>query len=134
MSPLHRLFVLAFWAAVIFAYVSAVLPAAEAPHISMWDKLNHMAAFFTITFLARAAYPRLAVLPLFALLAGFGAFIELSQAVPFIHRDAEWDDWFADIVAILVGLVLAWPFAVLANRRRARRASAAQEAPPALDP
>lgn len=134
MSPLRRLFILAFWLAVIFAYVAAILPAAEAPHISMWDKVNHMAAFFTITFLARAAYPRIAVLPLFALLAGFGAFIELSQAIPFIHRDAEWDDWFADILATLVGLLLAWPFAILADRRRARYASMPQESSPTLDP
>ncbi len=112
------MFVFAFWLAVIIAYVSAILPSAEAPHIAAWDKLNHMLAFFTITFLARAAYPKLAVLPLFALLAAFGAFIELSQAVPFIHRDAEWDDWFADVFAIVVGLVLAWPIAWLAKRHR----------------
>jgi VanZ family protein len=136
MSPLRRLFVIAFWLAVAFAYVSAIMPAAEAPHLSMWDKLNHMAAFFTITFLARAAYPRMSVLPLFALLAGFGAFIEISQAVPLIHRDAEWDDWFADIFAIVVGLILAWPFAILADKRRNRRASTADQtlAAPAREP
>lgn len=127
MSLLRRMFILAFWLAVIFAYVAAILPAREAPHVSNWDKLNHMAAFFTITFLGRAAYPRVAVLPLFALIAGFGAFIELSQAIPFIHRDAEWGDWFADILATVAGLVLAWPFAILADRRRARRASARQQ-------
>ncbi len=122
MSPLRRLFVIALWLAVLFAYVSAILPGREAPHLTSWDKLDHMTAFFTITFLARAAYPRMAVLPLFALLAGFGAFIELSQAVPFIHRDAEWDDWFADVAAVLAGLLVAWPFAILADRRRTRRA------------
>ncbi|WP_442681403.1 teicoplanin resistance protein VanZ [Sphingomonas sp. ASY06-1R] len=127
MSALRRMFVFAFWLAVLIAYVSAILPGAEAPHIAAWDKLNHMLAFFTITFLARAAYPRLAVLPLFALLAAFGAFIEISQAVPFIHRDAEWDDWFADVIAIVIGLVLAWPFAVLAKRRRDATPSAPEQ-------
>lgn len=129
MSPLRRLFVIAFWLATAFAYVSAILPAREAPHLTWWDKLDHMTAFFTITFLARAAYPRLAVVPLFALLAGFGALIELSQAIAFIHRDAEWDDWFADIFAILIGLVIAWPFAILADKRRERRTSAVEQAP-----
>ena len=123
MSTLRIPFVIAFWLAVIFAYVAAILPTAEAPHVSAWDKLNHMAAFFTITFLGRAAYPRVKVLPLFGLIAGFGAFIELSQAIPFIHRDAEWADWYADVVATVAGLVLAWPFAILANRRRVRHES-----------
>ena len=126
MSPLRRLFVIAFWLAAAFAYVQAILPAGEAVNLSWWDKLNHMIAFFTITFLARAAYPRLSVPWMFGLLAAFGAMIELSQAVPLVHRDAEWDDWFADCAAILAGLVVAWPFAILADRRRARRPSAAE--------
>lgn len=126
MSPLRRLFVIAFWLATAFAYVQAVLPANEAISLNWWDKLQHMAAFFTLTFLARAAYPRVPVAMLFAALTGFGALIELSQAVPMIHRDAEWGDLLADVIAIAVGMVLAWPFAILADRRRSRRASAAE--------
>ena len=132
MSLLRRLFVLAFWGALLFAYVDAIVPGHDAISLSVWDKVNHMAAFFTITFLARAAYPRIPIFRLFVMMAVFGAFIELSQAIPFIHRDAEWDDWFADMVATLVGLIIAWPFAILADKRRSRRVSApaaqAQEA------
>ena len=124
MSPLRRLFVLAFWAAVLFAYVEAILPGREVINLAKWDKLNHMIAFFTITFLARAAYPRIPIFRLFVMMAAFGAFIELSQALPFIGRDAEWDDWLADMIATLVALIVAWPFAILADQRRARRASA----------
>lgn len=124
MSPLRRLFVTAFWAAVLFAYVEAILPAKDTISLSLWDKINHMAAFFTITFLARAAYPRIPIFRLFVMMATFGALIELSQALPFIHRDAEWGDWFADLIASVAGLIVAWPFAILADRRRARRASA----------
>ena len=61
------------------------------------------------------------------MMAAFGAFIELSQAIPMIHRDAEWDDWFADLIATVVALIVAWPFAILADQRRARRGSAATE-------
>lgn len=129
MSPIRRLFVIAFWLAAAFAYVQAVLPAADTVHLSAWDKLQHMIAFFTITFLARAAYPRIAIMLLFAGLAAFGGAIELSQAVPFVHRDAEWADWAADCIAIVAGLLVAWPFAVLADRRRGRRASAPEQAP-----
>jgi len=122
MSPLRRLFVIAFWGALLFAYVEAILPAHETVHLTWWDKLDHMAAFFTIAFLARAAYPHMVVWRLFVLLAAFGGFIELSQAMPFIHRDAEWNDWFADITAIVIGLILAWPFAILAARVRGESA------------
>jgi len=130
MSPLRRLFVLAFWAAVLFAYVEAILPGREVINLAKWDKLNHMIAFFTITFLARAAYPRIPIFRLFAWLAAFGAFIELSQAMSFIHRDAELGDWVADMIAILAGLIIAWPFAILADRRRARRASTTEQGLP----
>ena len=128
MSPLRRLFVIAFWLALLFAYVDAILPSNHAINLSLWDKINHMAAFFAITFLARAAYPRIPIFRLFVMMAAFGALIELSQAVPFIHRDAEWDDWFADLIATVVGLIVAWPFAILADRRRARRVLPAGEA------
>jgi len=126
MSPLRRLFIIAFWLAVLFAYVEAILPANEQLQLSLWDKVNHMAAFFTITFLARAAYPRVPAVRLFLWLGAFGGFIELSQALPFIHRDAEWDDWFADLIASTLGLLVAWPFAVLTARRHPERGSAAE--------
>ena len=126
MSPLRRLFVFAFWGAALFAYVDAIIPGRDAFSLSAWDKLNHMIAFFTITFLARAAYPRIPIFRLFLAMAAFGAFIELSQAMPMIHRDAEWDDWFADMIATIVGLIIVWPFAILADKRRARRASTAE--------
>jgi len=124
MSALRRLFVLAFWGAILFAYVEAILPGGEATHMTSWDKLDHMTAFFTITFLARGAYPRIAPWRLFLWLAAFGAFIELSQALPFIRRDAEWNDWFADMAAILVALIVVWPVALLTGR--AWKASAAE--------
>ena len=129
MSPLRRLFVIAFWGALLFAYVDAILPGKDAISLSVWDKLNHMIAFFVITFLARAAYPRIPIFRLFLMMAVFGAFTELSQAIPFIHRDAEWDDWFADMVATLVALIVAWPFAILADKRRTRRGSAQPSQP-----
>ena len=132
MSPLRRLFVIAFWLAALFAYVEAIIPAQDQIELSAWDKLNHMAAFFTVTFLARAAYPRIAVFRLFVMMAAFGAFIELSQALPVIRRDAEWDDWFADLIATVAALVAAWPFAILAARRRARRVSGSSEGAPQL--
>jgi VanZ family protein len=121
MSRLRLLFVLAFWACLLGAYTLAILPGGGVPSPFHWDKLNHMLAFFTVTALCRLAYPRLRVLTIALAMAAFGGFIEMSQAVPFIHRDAEWADWFADCVAAGIGLLVAWPLAILADRRRNAR-------------
>jgi VanZ family protein len=121
MSHLRLLFVLAFWACVAGAYVFAILPGHDAPAAFAWDKMNHMLAFFTVTVLGRLAYPRVPVPAIALLMAAFGGAIELSQAIPLIHRDAEWSDWFADCGAVAVGLVVAWPLVVLGRRWLVRR-------------
>ncbi|UAK25351.1 VanZ family protein [Sphingomonas nostoxanthinifaciens] len=116
MPPLRRICIILFWLAVIVAYVAAILPQREAPHLGYSDKVDHMAAFFTITVLARLGYPERAVPLVFIAMAAFGGFIELSQAVPIVHRDAEWADWFADMAASVVGLIVAWPLLALIER------------------
>jgi VanZ family protein len=100
------------------AYVEPLLPVNEVTNITNSDKLNHVLAFFAITILARAAYPRASVILLLVLFTAFGALIELSQGMPFIHRDAEWRDWFADVAATLAGLTFARLFATLAKWAR----------------
>lgn len=103
---LSRLARLAFWPATLFALVMAILP--QPPHIAavdLGDKVQHMLAFFTLTFLAGAGWPRLPLLRAAAWLALFGAGIEVVQAVPALHRDSDWRDWVADAVAIGAALV-----------------------------
>jgi hypothetical protein len=118
MSLLRRLFILSFWLCIAIAYIAAIVPGRDAPAAFTWDKANHMLAFFTVTFLCRLAYPRLPV-PLIALsMAAFGGAIELTQALPFIHRDAEWDDWFADCAATSAGLLIVWPLASWVDHHR----------------
>lgn len=109
MSPVRRLIVMACWAAIVTAYIVAILPQAEAPRLGGSDKLDHMAAFFTITFLARLGYWRPRTAWLFMLAVGLGASIEVTQAIPFIHRDAELGDWIADAAASALGLAAATP-------------------------
>jgi peptidoglycan/LPS O-acetylase OafA/YrhL len=111
MPSLRRLLTIACWLAIAVAYIAAILPQQDAPHLGGSDKTDHMAAFFAISFLARLAYPRVATWRLFVPIAAFGGLIELSQLIPFIHRDAEWGDWLADVAAAMAGLVLAWPIA-----------------------
>lgn len=123
MSPLRRLVKTLCWLAVAGSYVAAIVPQRDAPHLGGSDKLDHMAAFFTVSVLARLGYPRVAAPLLFVSLALFGGLIELSQMLPMIHRDAEWGDWAADVAATALGLLLAWPLAIMADRRRAARRS-----------
>ena len=94
-------------------YGLAILPAQEAPTIGVGDKLDHVAAFLVLTLLGRAAYWTRPAAMLAVGLSAFGAFIELSQAIPLIGRDASVADWVADSIAVLIGLALS---ALLARR------------------
>lgn len=96
----NRRFQFAFGAAAIFAFVMATLP--NPPEIP-WhpeDKIQHMTAFVVLTVLAIPAFPRLRPIHIVLSLSAFGGLIELVQAIPALHRDADWLDWLADTVAI----------------------------------
>ena len=71
------------------------------------DKIQHMMAFATLGTLAAAGWRDRPLAVLFGWLAGFGAAIELFQAIPVLHRDAEWLDWLADMAAAAVALGVA---------------------------
>lgn len=96
-----------FWAALLFAYVVAIMPGDEAPRIAQSDKLEHMIAFFTLAFLGRMAFPLASAARVALLLAGFGALIEFTQMIPALHRDGNLADWLADCFAIGIGLLVA---------------------------
>lgn len=73
------------------------------------DKLQHIAAFVTLSILAAWAYPRLSPLAILIGLLLFGGFIELVQAIPGIDRDPDVRDWLADALAVggtLLGIAL----------------------------
>jgi VanZ family protein len=120
---LRRLLVALCWLTALGAYALAIMPSDQTVSVSSWDKMNHMIAFFVLAILARAAYPRVRAWTLFAALSAFGGFIELSQAIPALHRDAEWADLFADMAAAAVGLAVATPLAWWLNRGRGASAS-----------
>jgi hypothetical protein len=65
----------------------------------------------TLTGLAVAAFPKHNLAVLAALLSGFGAFIEIVQGLPLVHRDRDFWDWVADAIAIagaLAPMLLYW--------------------------
>ncbi len=96
-----------FWISLVFALVMALLPHPPALMGHLNDKVQHMTAFATLTFLAVLAFRRLSYRAIFAALALFGAGIEILQMIPALHRDAELGDWLADCVAVLAVLVLS---------------------------
>jgi len=110
-----RLIRLAFWAAALFAFVMAVLP--QPVKLPGSDKVQHMAAFFTITMLGWAGYRGLSRVKLVLAMVAFGGLIEAVQLAPQLHRDSEWSDWAADILAVLLALAVAH----LVESRRAGR-------------
>jgi VanZ family protein len=101
-----RLLRLAFWAALCFAFVMAVLPHPPRVPGDPSDKIQHILAFTVLTGLAGASFRSTALLPIAIRLSAFGALIEIVQAVPALHRDSSALDWLADTGAILVVLLI----------------------------
>ncbi|HJP69741.1 MAG TPA: hypothetical protein VJ846_12640 [Sphingomicrobium sp.] len=94
-----------FWAAAVFAFVMAVLPHPPSIPGNPNDKLQHILAFATLSLLGSFAFPATPLLILFLRLSLFGAFIEVVQAIPFLHRDSDVLDWLADTLAIIVVVI-----------------------------
>src|ERR1700726_1883078 len=108
---LIRLAQAVFVAALIFTFYSAVIPPAHALQLVPWDKAEHFIAFYALTGLAVAAFPRRRIFIIAALLSGFGALIEMVQGLPIVHRDRDFWDWVADTLAIIAALspmLLVW--------------------------
>ena len=102
---LLRLAQVLFWAALIFTFVCAVLPSQHVIHIFKWDKAEHFLAFYVLTGLAVAAFPRGNLFIIAAALSAFGALIELVQGLSFVGRDRDFQDWVTDTIAI--GMAMA---------------------------
>jgi hypothetical protein len=98
-----------FWSAACFAFVMAILPHPPEVPGEPNDKMQHIVAFATLTLLGSFAYPAAALMQLLVRLSLFGAFIEVVQAIPVLHRDSDFFDWVADTSAVVVVLlVLRW--------------------------
>ncbi len=110
-SLLARLAKLAFFAALVFTFYSAVIPPTHALQLVPWDKAEHFIAFYGLTGLAVAAFPKRQLIVIAALLSAFGALIEFVQGLPMVHRDRDFWDWVADTLAIIAALapmLLVW--------------------------
>lgn len=110
-SLLVRLAKFAFFSALLFTFYSAVIPSERALPLVPWDKAEHFLAFYGLTGLAAAAFPKRHLIVIAALLSGFGALIEFVQGLAIVHRDRDFWDWVADTIAIgaaLAPMLLVW--------------------------
>jgi len=104
---MNRTLRILFWLSVAFSFVMATVPHPPSIPGEPADKVQHMAAFATMSLLAGLAYRRIGLVRIGLALSAFGAFIEFVQMIPMLHRDAELLDWVADsaAVAIVLGAV-----------------------------
>jgi hypothetical protein len=110
-SSLLKFARLVFFGALIFTFYSAVVPPAHALQLTPWDKATHFIAFYVLTGLAVAAFPRQNPIMIGAWLSAFGGSIEVVQGLPMVHRDRDFWDWVADTIAIscaLAPMLLPW--------------------------
>jgi VanZ family protein len=98
-----------------------------APHAPFGyaDKWMHFSAYgglallFSIAMAMRRRMTLAISVAIVALLAGYGAFDEVTQ--PLVGRDCDLFDWFADVTGLLIGTSCFW-LGSLAWRRRPNRA------------
>ena len=110
-----------FVAALVIILAGALYPLGGDPS-GNGDKVVHFAAFYGLTLLGAAAYPRARdIVWLVVGLAAYGALIEVLQPLPPFGRDRDVLDWVADIAGVVLALI---PF--LVAHWRSRRASADQ--------
>jgi hypothetical protein len=110
-TSLLRLAQVTFFSALLFTFYSAVIPPSHAVRLVPWDKAEHFIAFYVLTGLAAAAFPRRHLWAIAASLSAFGALIELVQGTSIVHRDMDFWDWVADTLAIgaaLAPMLLVW--------------------------
>ena len=110
---------LAFWLALAVTLVMALLPKPPALPMQATDKVQHIAAFATLTFLAALGFTGLRLRVIFVAMAALGLAIEVLQMIPTLHRDAKASDWLADCAATAVTLLLCGVLRWLLRRRQA---------------
>lgn len=95
------------WSAVVTAVTMALLPHPPALPIDAYgDKFEHMLAFAVMALLAAVAYPEVPLPRTAERLSFLGALIEVGQSIPYLHRDCDIRDWFADTGSVLAVLCL----------------------------
>lgn len=72
-----------------------------------WDKVQHLTLFTVLGILAQAAYPAKSWRIVVGL-TSYGLLIEWLQGILTVTRIPNLQDWFADIIGVLLGLLLTY--------------------------
>lgn len=110
---------LAFWLTVTVTLIMALSPDPMPLPEKITDKVQHMAAFSALTFLAALGFPSLRLRVIFVCMAALGLAIEVLQMIPILHRDAQAADWLADCAATAATLLLCGALRWLLRRWQA---------------
>ncbi|WNC71170.1 VanZ family protein [Thalassotalea psychrophila] len=90
----------------------ALMPIAELPNISSYDKANHFIAFFVLSVLQSFCYTKSRNVNVMAWLFVYGMLLEVLQGTT-TFRHFSYLDLLADVFGIVVGLILTttlWPY------------------------
>lgn len=107
---------LGFVLAMTMISILALLPREIAVHLSSSDKIDHFAAFAVLMMLGQLAFRARFHIALGLGLIGFGALIELLQAVPKLNRSPDLLDWLVEIAAVLMVGFLYAPISAMVSR------------------
>ena len=114
-SILKRAKILGFVLAIILVLILALLPQQIAVQMSSSDKIDHFAAFAVLMILGQLAFPARFHVALGLGLIGFGALIEVLQAVPKLNRSPDLLDWLVEVAAVLVVGVVYAPISAMVS-------------------
>lgn len=108
-----------FYAALLAAMLYLALTPGPWGQIIESSEERHALAFAILPLLSCLAWPALGVVLQFLFYAALGGAIELAQLAMHAGRNAEWNDWFVDLLvaagALVIGRVVMR--AVLRHRR-----------------
>ena len=100
-----------FWVMCGTVLAGALAPQADTPQLfALADKVAHTLAFVALALVGLRAYPS-RMLTVCVLLIALGGLIEVIQGYT-STRSQEWEDFFADILGVGLGALLArlvWP-------------------------
>lgn len=106
---------LLFWSYFVVLTAALLWPKlALPPVVPRPDLVVHCVSFGLFALLLclwnPVATPRLSRTVLLAFLAGvgYGGATELLQSIPSLHRTAAFDDWGADVLGVICGLLAYW--------------------------
>jgi VanZ family protein len=98
------------------------IPGEKLPHVPLSDKTEHLTGYGTLAtllyFSLWRSKPHLSNIGIVVLGIGmmYGAVDEWIQAIPFIHRDCDLLDWYADTTGLAIAVIVLTAFRALRDR------------------